>query len=123
MKLRTLVVDDEPLARKRILRLLGDEPDVEVIGECSDGLEAVAAVRERSPDLVFLDVQMPELDGLGVLEEVGGRARPFFVLVTAYDHYAESAGAHDYILKPFDRERLRGALDRARARLCPTAAQ
>src|SRR5262245_4414696 len=106
-KLRTLIVDDEPLARERIRALLQYEADVECIGECGNGKEAVAAIQSLKPELVFLDVQMPLLDGLGVVEEVGAAEMPAVIFVTAYDRYALRAfevHALDYLLKPFDRQ-------------------
>lgn len=118
MTIRALVVDDEPLARERIRTLLEDEPDIELVGECRDGAEAVRAIDEESPDLVFLDVQMPEVDGFEVLEVVGPGRAPVVVFVTAYDEYAIRAfdvHALDYLLKPFDRERFQEAIARARA--------
>lgn len=114
-----LIADDEPLARERLRQLLSAEPDTEIIGECADGRETVAAIRSASPDLVFLDVQMPELDGFGVLRALGEERLPAVIFVTAYDRYAVRAFetcAVDYLLKPFDRERLRRALHRGRAR-------
>ena len=120
MKIRTLIVDDEPLARERIRKLLQKEADIEVVGECADGNEALAAIREQKPDLVFLDVQMPELDGFGVLEQLGRGAMPAVVFVTAHDKFALRAfevHALDYLLKPFDSERFRKALERARDRI------
>ena len=119
MTLRVLVVDDERLARQRLRRLLREE-GVDVVAECSDGLEAVTALRTHAPDLVFLDVQMPELDGFGVLAEVGAERMPAVVFVTAYDQYAVRAfevNALDYLLKPFDADRFRKAFRRARATL------
>ncbi len=119
-KIRALVVDDEPLARRRIRRLLARDPDVEVIGECANGYEAISAITEHKPDLLFLDVQMPEVDGFTVLEKVGQRALPFVVFVTAYDQYALKAfevSAVDYLLKPFDRKRFEKALQRAKTRM------
>jgi len=119
-KIRTLIVDDEPLARERIRDLLALEPDVEVLAECENGQVALAAIRRYAPDLVFLDVQMPELDGFGVLEALEGEPLPVVVFVTAYDEYAIRAfdvHAVDYLLKPFDEERFRIALGRARSRL------
>lgn len=116
MKTRTLIVDDEPLARERLRRLLETEPDIELIGECANGREAVAAIEEKSPDLVFLDVQMPELNGFEVLDQLRGERRPMVVFVTAYDQFALKAfevHAVDYLLKPFDRERFQVALRRA----------
>src|SRR5262249_61539290 len=88
VSIRALIVDDEPLARQRLRRLLQEEPDVEIVGECADGGEAVAAIRADKPDLVFLDVQMPVLDGFGVLEAIGLENLPAIVFVTAYDRYA-----------------------------------
>ncbi|MDQ3673349.1 MAG: LytTR family DNA-binding domain-containing protein [Gemmatimonadota bacterium] len=118
--LRVLVVDDEALARQRLLSLLMRVPDVEVVGECQNGLEAVASIRETRPDLVFLDVQMPELDGFDVITEVGTDKMPPVIFVTAFDDYAVSAfefGAFDYLLKPVDHVRFHHTLDRARKRL------
>ena len=120
MTLRTLIVDDEPVARRGLLRLLRQEPDVEVVGECGDGRSAVDAIGTLSPDLVFLDVQMPELDGFGVVEAVGAERMPAVVFVTAFDQHAVrafDAQAVDYVLKPVDPERFRRALQRVRARL------
>jgi two-component system LytT family response regulator len=111
-----LIVDDEPWARERVRSLLGDEPAVEVLGESCSGLEAVAAIAELEPDLVFLDVQMPDLDGFGVIEQVGGRQMPAVIFVTAYDQHALQAfevHALDYLLKPFDRKRFHAAVRRA----------
>jgi two-component system LytT family response regulator len=119
-KLRTLVVDDEPLARERLRSLLGGELDVECVGECTNGQEAVEAIRNHKPDLVFLDVEMPVLDGLGVIEEIGAEQMPAVIFVTAYDRYALRAfeiHALDYLLKPFDRERFQEAVRRARERV------
>jgi len=118
--LRVLVVDDESLARQRLLSLLTRVPDVEVVGECQNGLEAVASIRETRPDLVFLDVQMPELDGFDVITEVGTDKMPPVIFVTAFDDYAVSAfefGAFDYLLKPVDHVRFHQTLDRARKRI------
>jgi len=130
MKARTLIVDDEELARERLRQLLADQPEIELVGECADGREAVAAIKEKSPDLVFLDIQMPELDGFAVLEAVNVEPMPVIVFVTAYDKFALRAfevHAVDYLLKPFDRERfesaLRRALDQVRHREDPTRAQ
>jgi two-component system LytT family response regulator len=120
MKTRTLIVDDEPLARERLRRLLETEPDVELIGECADGRTAVAAIREQTPDLVFLDVQMPELNGFEVLEQLRGGRLPLVVFVTAYDQFALKAfevHAVDYLLKPFDRERFQVTWRRAQDQL------
>jgi len=118
--IRTLIVDDELLARKRIRNLLRSRTDFEIVGECANGREAVAAIRQRAPDLVFLDVQMPDLDGFGVLRALGAAAWPIVVFVTAYDQYALRAfevHALDYLLKPFDDERFDRTLAWARAQL------
>jgi two-component system LytT family response regulator len=120
MTLRVLVVDDERLARGRLKRLLREEEGVEVVGECADGSEAVGAIRQLDPDLVLLDVQMPEMDGFGVLASVGVDRMPPVIFVTAHDQYAVRAfevHALDYLLKPFDAERFRRAFRRARATL------
>jgi len=120
VKIQVLIVDDEPLARERIRKLLQKEADLEIIGECADGSEAVAAIRKQRPDLVFLDVQMPELDGFGVLEQLEPGPIPVVVFVTAHDRFALRAfevHALDYLLKPFDAERFRNALERARDRV------
>jgi two-component system LytT family response regulator len=113
-------VDDEPLARTNIAVLLGEDPDIEMIGECGSGVEALAEIRSAKPDLVFLDVQMPECDGFDVLELLGRGLPSAIVFVTAYDQYALrafEAGALDYILKPFDNARFKRALDRAKERI------
>ena len=119
-RIRTLVVDDEPIARERVLSLLQQEDDVEVVGECGDGAQAVAAIQHQVPDLVFLDVQMPGVDGFGVIEAIGAEKMPTVVFVTAYDEYALRAfevHALDYLLKPFGRDRFRQTLSHARAHL------
>lgn len=119
-KIRTLIVDDEPLARRGIRAQLAEEADVLIIGECGNGREAVAVIKEQEPDLVFLDVQMPELDGFGVVEAIGVERMPAVIFVTAYDKYALRAfevHALDYLLKPFDGERFLRALQRARAQI------
>jgi len=118
--IRALVVDDEPLARSNVTVLLQRDPDVDLLGECSSGIEALAQIRCMQPDLLFLDVQMPECDGFDVLELLGSATPPAIVFVTAYDQYALrafEAGALDYLLKPFDDARFRRALDRAKATL------
>ena len=115
--IRVLVVDDEPIARAGIIKLLSAEADVSVVGECRDGAEAVDHIRTEKPDLVFLDVQMPELTGFEVLAALAPEELPATVFVTAYDQYALDAfeaSAVDYLLKPFDRERFARALTRAR---------
>jgi two-component system LytT family response regulator len=112
--MRVLIVDDEPLACERLRMLLESERDVEIAGECHDGLTAVEAIRKLAPDLVFLDVQMPEMDGFAVLEALD--TPPAVIFVTAYDQFAIKAfevHALDYLLKPFDRERFSKALARA----------
>lgn len=120
MTLRTLIVDDEPLARERVRMMLDAHPDMTVVGECGDGRQAITAIRAHRPDLVFLDVQMPGLDGFGVLRELQHEPLPYVVFVTAYDQYALKAfevHALDYVLKPFNAERFGQALDRARSTL------
>jgi two-component system LytT family response regulator len=115
--MKILIVDDEPLARERILDLLAGDTEIEVVGECGDGLSAVAEIERHQPDLLFLDVQMPELDGFGVLEAIDETKAPVIIFVTAYDQYALRAfevHALDYLLKPFDRERFDKALQRAK---------
>ena len=121
-RIRAVVVDDEALSRALILEYLAEHPDVEVVGECANGFEAVRAVTELGPDLLFLDVQMPKLDGFEVLELVGADVDVIFV--TAYDTYALRAfevHAVDYLLKPFGAGRFAAALDEARARLARAA--
>ncbi|HET9192357.1 MAG TPA: response regulator [Vicinamibacterales bacterium] len=116
--LRVIVVDDEELARTLLRELLGAHADIEIIGECGNGFEAVKAVTEKKPDLLLLDIQMPKLDGFDVLELIGTEVPVVFV--TAYDQYAIKAfqvHAVDYLLKPFGAERLAEALARARARI------
>jgi two-component system LytT family response regulator len=118
VKIRTLIVDDEPLAREKMRSLLEAEDDIEVAGECRDGVEAIETIRRTPPDLIFLDVQIPEVDGFGVIERIGPEKMPAVVFVTAYDQYALQAfevHAVDYLLKPFDQERFQKALARARA--------
>jgi two-component system, LytTR family, response regulator len=118
--IRALIVDDEPLVRRSMRRLLKDTADVDVVGECGDGESAVAAIREHAPDLVFLDVQMPEMSGLDVVRSVGLDAMPVTVFVTAYDAYAVAAfdaNAIDYVLKPFGKERFARAVGRAKERI------
>src|SRR6476659_5454844 len=117
MKIRTLIVDDEPLAREWVRNGLQDEADVEIIGECGDGFEAVKTITEQKPDLVLLDVQMPGLDGFGVLASLDAAVLPSVIFITAFDRYALKAfEAHavDYLMKPFSGERLHEAMERAR---------
>jgi two-component system LytT family response regulator len=115
--IRVLVTDDEPIARRRIRRFLRAESNVEVVGECANGREAIDAIRQHTPDLVFLDVQMPDVDGFGVVSALGPDHMPAVIFVTAYDEYALKAfevNAMDYLLKPFDAERFKTAFQRAR---------
>jgi two-component system, LytTR family, response regulator len=119
-RVRTLIVDDEPLARKRLRALLADEPDIEIIGEAGSGTAAVQAIATGQPDLVFLDIQMPGLDGFDVLRATAGVHQPFVVFVTAHDEHALKAfevEAVDYVLKPVVEARLRAAVRRAVSRL------
>jgi two-component system LytT family response regulator len=119
-KIRVLVVDDEPLARTNIAVLLRVDPEIETVTESGSGMEALSEIRSTKPDLVFLDVQMPECDGFDVLEMLGGELPPAVVFVTAYDQHALrafEAGALDYMLKPFDNDRFERALGRAKQRI------
>ena len=119
MKLRTLIVDDEPLAREGIALALEPLRDVEIVGNCGDGRSAVRAIRELAPDLVFLDVKMPGLDGFAVIGEVGADKMPPVIFLTAYEEHALRAfrvNAIDYLLKPIDAEDLRKSVERARRR-------
>ncbi len=117
MTIRTLIVDDEPVARRRLVRLLGKHPDIELVGECSGGANAIERIRADRPDLLFLDVQMPDIDGFGVLDALSDIDLPAVVFVTAYDEYALrafEAHAIDYLLKPYDEPRFLQALARAK---------
>jgi two-component system LytT family response regulator len=119
-RIRVLIVDDEPLAREGVRLHLAPHEEIEIIGECGSGEEAVRRIEADEPDLVFLDVQMPGLDGFGVLEAIGEAALPAVVFVTAYDQFALrafEAHALDYLLKPFEAERFDKALERVRAQL------
>ena len=119
-RVRAVIVDDEPLPRERIITLLQDYPEVEVIAECGDGAQALRVIAEENPDLVFLDIQMPELDGFEVLEALDGEKLPAIIFVTAFDEYAVRAfevSAIDYLLKPIDPARFAQALGRAMDRL------
>jgi two-component system LytT family response regulator len=119
-KIRALVVDDEPLARSNLTVLLRLDPEIEIVSECGSGMEALEEIRNSKPDMVFLDVQMPECDGFDVLEMLGSDLPPAVVFVTAYDQYALrafEAGALDYLLKPFDDARFDRALGRAKERI------
>jgi len=118
--IRTLIVDDEPMARASLRVLLGGDPDIELIAECSSGADAVAAIAVHDPDLVFLDIQMPRMSGFEVLAAVGDHRRFGVVFVTAYDAYAIAAfdvQALDYVLKPFDDRRFHRAVERAKGRI------
>lgn len=120
MTIRSAIIDDEPLVRSSILRVLRADPEIEILGEYGDGITALEAINRNSPDLIFLDVQMPRLTGMQVLEAIEGQRIPATVFVTAYRDYAIEAfeaDAVDYILKPFGRERLEKAVLRAKARL------
>lgn len=122
--MRVLIVDDEPLVRERIRTLLAAQPDMRVVAECGDGAEAVDAIAVERPDLVLLDIQMPELDGFEVLEALPPDVRPAVVFVTAYDEHAVRAfevNALDYLLKPIDPRRFEAALARVRERLAQPA--
>ncbi|MEW6305400.1 MAG: LytTR family DNA-binding domain-containing protein [Verrucomicrobiota bacterium] len=120
MSIRALIIDDEPLARERLRGLLKDEPDIEVIGECRDGAEALREIQRQQPDLLFLDMEMPEMDGLTLLSRLEVNPFPVVVFVTAHAKFALKAfevNALDYLLKPFDRSRFQKALARAREQL------
>ena len=120
MKIRTLIVDDEPLARRRVRQLAAEEPDLDFIGECGDGAEALEAIAKHAPDLVFLDVNMPGLDGIGVAGKLPRERAPIIIFTTAYDQHAVrafEARALDYLLKPLTAERFRAAVGRAREHL------
>src|SRR6266550_7459537 len=119
-KISTLIVDDEPLARRNIALLLRRHPEIEIVGECGSGTEALAAIHQLGPDLLFLDVQMPERDGFDVVEMLGKQLPAAIIFITAYDQYALrafEAGALDYLLKPFDNARFDLALGRAKERI------
>jgi two-component system LytT family response regulator len=119
-KIRAIVVDDEPLARSSLTILLRLHPEIDIIAECDSGTQALTKIRATQPDLLFLDVEMPECDGFDVLEMLGSDLPPAIVFVTAYDKYALrafEAGALDYLLKPFDTARFERSLDRAKQRI------
>jgi two-component system LytT family response regulator len=118
--MRAFVVDDEPLSRSNLTTLLARDPQIELVAECSGGRDALDQIRKQKPDLVFLDVEMPEVDGFDVIEMLGSETPRAVVFVTAYDKYAVRAfesGALDYLLKPFDDARFFRALQRAKDRL------
>jgi two-component system, LytTR family, response regulator len=120
MRVSVVVADDEAVARRRLARLLRERQDVEVVAECSGGREAVDVIRRESPELVLLDVQMPDLDGFGVLRELQGDPLPVIVFVTAFDQYALKAfdvAATDFLLKPYESDRFHQAMDRALAQV------
>ena len=120
MKIRALIVDDEPLGRRGVLRFLKNDPEIEVVAQCGDGESAVDAILARNPDLVFLDIQMPEMDGFEVVRRVGPQKMPVTIFVTAYDRYAVrafDANAIDYLLKPVGQARFERALARAKERI------
>src|SRR4028119_383613 len=115
-EIKVLIVDDEILGRERIRSLFSERTDIKIVGECVNGREAVKAIQNLKPDLVFLDVQMPKIDGFEVVEIIGTENMPAVIFVTAYDEYAIRAfeiNAVDYLLKPFDKERFEKAVDRA----------
>jgi two-component system LytT family response regulator len=120
MNIRALIVDDEPLARKRIRRFLTEEPDMSVIDECGTGREAIQAIEEKPTDLLFLDIQMPGISGFEVIQSISAERMPFVIFITAYDQHALKAfevHALDYLLKPFKQDRFQKALERARVQL------
>lgn len=119
-KIKVLIVDDEPPARRNLRALLKGDPEIELVKECGNGKEAVSSIRALEPDLVFLDVQMPEMDGFAVLDKLAGQPLPVIIFVTAYDQYALKAfevSALDYLLKPFSDERFRKALAQAKQQI------
>ena len=111
--IRTIIVDDEPAARTRIARLLSQDPEVELVTECRNGQEAVEAVNKHRPDLLFMDMQMPQMNGLEAVQRIQNDRMPFVVFVTAHDQYALQAfdvNAVDYLLKPYDDDRFHSSL-------------
>src|SRR5262245_11920292 len=120
MKVRALIIDDEPLARKRIRLLAQDEPDLEIIGECANAADALIKIERDAPDLLFLDVQMPEMDGFELLQKLSRERLPIVIFTTAYDQHAVrafEAHALDYLLKPIQPERFKAAIARAQEHL------
>src|SRR5580693_2864535 len=120
---KVLIVDDEPISRRRLRRLLALEPECEFVRECENGLEAIQLLAREIIDILFLDVQMPEMDGFGVVNAIS-RTHPLIIFTSAYDEYALKAfevHAFDYLLKPFDRRRFRESLHRARMQLTQAA--
>ncbi len=125
MKLKALIADDEPLARERLRFLLSDDDDIEIVGECRNGLEVIAAIREKLADVLFLDIEMPARDGFEVIERIGVSNMPVTVFVTAHNHYALKAfevHALDYLTKPIEPERLREALVQIKERVASKSA-
>jgi two-component system LytT family response regulator len=121
-EIRILIVDDEPLARQFVRGVLADVPKVQVVGECADGVAAVREIRRQTPDLVLLDVQMPEVSGFDVIERIGAEAMPEVIFVTAHEEYtlrAFEVHALDYVVKPFDPARLQSSVEHARNRIPP----
>lgn len=119
-KIRTVIIDDEPIARRNLRALLERDADVEIVGEAGSGLEAIRLVQAKSPDLIFLDIQMPEMNGFEALERIGADSVPAIIFVTAFDQYALRAfevHALDYLLKPFDDSRFEAALARAKTQI------
>lgn len=119
-KIQALIIDDEPPARSVIRKMLAEDSEIEVVGECSNGIEAINSIQKLSPDLLFLDIEMPEVDGFGLLESFDEEKIPAVIFVTAYNQYAVRAfevSAIDYLLKPFDHERMAKALEKAKANL------
>lgn len=117
-KIRVLIIDDEPLARDLVKKYLSDNPDIEILGECENGFDALKAIQELKPDMLFLDIQMPKIDGFELLEVLD--PKPEIIFTTAFDQYAIRAfelNAVDYLLKPFSKERLDQALDKAKGRI------
>ena len=115
--IRTMIIDDERLARQKLRTLLEDDSDIEIVGECADGLEAIGAIRRQKPDLLLLDIEMPGANGFEVLHKLRGERLPVVVFITAHDEYAVKAfevEAADYVMKPFDRKRFQEALRRAK---------
>ena len=118
--IRAMIIDDEPMACELLNWMLKQDPDVKILGACSDGRMALAEIREKRPDLIFLDVQMPDLDGFALLQELKAEEKPYLIFVTAYDHYAIRAfdvQAVDYLLKPFNQRRFQKALRRVKERI------
>ena len=122
--IRTVIADDEPLAREKLRILLASESDVQIVAECRDGKQTIEALESFKPDLLLLDIQMPEMDGFEVLSAIPADELPIVIFTTAYDQYAVrafEAHALDYLLKPFDQDRLHSAIERTRIELLKTA--